>query len=337
MTELHPDYPDYMPIIKWQQWEQKALSNIDSVKDRVIPCLEIRDSKQHTTMMRSFLDVWNAMALVDYANPRGHLTSERRDQLRELLAQNFPVIPVINPSDYNALRDSSLVNSLSQSGEVALRIRVDGINIDSQQIQQVASSLKTLSPHCTIRCLIVDGGVTPKTWDNNDLKRLAVNLRGVQLNEIQAIYFASGSFPDSLANIKGTQKLPRLDWRLWCDLANAAPDLPIGYSDYGTLSPQWTEEVLKRYSQRVALRYTSNDEWIIVRGNAKTKKESIAITTLFVTLFRNEFKGPSFSYGDQLIDQRADSSVPEKSKKCGLYHITEAWAHHIAFVVKQQY
>lgn len=337
MASIHPNYPGYIPIIKWQRWEQKALSNIDEFKGRVLPCLEVRDSGQHSNIMNAFPDVWGAEALVDYANPHGHLTVSRRRQLRDLLARDFPVIPVVNPSDLNALQDTNLLNSLRRAGEVALRLRVDGINVDVAQIKQVASALGTLSRHCEVRCLIVDGGVTPGAWDDAELKRFVLNMRSLGSFSIQSLYYASGSFPDGFAKITGTARLPRLDWRLWREISHVAPDLHIGYSDYGTLSPEWTEEVLTRYSRRVAIRYTTDDEWIIVRGSEKTKAESVVISGLFVRLFSGEFKGPAFSYGDELIAERADPSVPLKDKKCGNYHITEAWAHHMAFVVKEQY
>lgn len=341
MTKRHPNYPKYLPIIKWQKWEQKALSEIGAIKSEFTPCLEVRDSSQHINLMRSFSDVWGAEALVDYANPHGNLTTTRRTELCEFLtspaSRAHTIIPVVNPLDAASLNCPNLLASIRQVREVAFRLRIEGIDISVGRIKQVADALTELNGVCEVTRLIVDGNRTPKAWDRTDLKKLILSIQSMKALGFNDVHYASGSYPPSLAGIIGEASFPRLDWALWQQMKHDAPDLHLGYSDYGTVQPEWTEEILKKYARSVAIRYTIKDSWLIVRGNSKTKQESIAISTLFTKLFGTDFKGDAYSYGDWLIAHRADPNVPEKHKNCGHYHITEAWAHHIAFVVKDQY
>ena len=47
------------------------------------------------------------------------------------------------------------------------------------------------------------------------------------------------------------------------------------------------------------------------------------------------FKGREYSYGDELIADRANPAI--KKKNAGLFHFTEGWCHHLATVIKEQY
>lgn len=130
----------------------------------------------------------------------------------------------------------------------------------------------------------------------------------------------------------------RDDWRLWGELKTIASDLQVGYSDYGILSPKWTEEVLKKIAKKVALRYTRDDSWLILKAAGKTKQDSIDLSVILITTYASDFKGATYSLGDRLMATRADSKVPDREKKGGASsHLTEAWIHHIAYVVKDQY
>jgi hypothetical protein len=66
-------------------------------------------------------------------------------------------------------------------------------------------------------------------------------------------------------------------------------------------------------------------------------RNSIALSEILVNTYAGDFKGATYSFGDRLIEERADPNLPAKKKRCGHYHITEAWSHHIAYVLKEQY
>jgi hypothetical protein len=342
MATHHPDHPFYMPIIKWQQWEQKALANLGHIKSEILPCIEVRDSSQHANLLTNFAKVWSTQALIDYANPSGVLTGQRRVELSTFLRkahqESYPVIPVVNPLDIETLQVPTFMSLIQKFGEVAFRVRLDRYDMSDEDYLNIHDAQQTLKEANCDSILLVDLGVTPNSWSKDNILMLLGTIRRLKLLSFKTLHFASGAFPESLASVKtGHATFARNDWMLWKALNVAEPSLRLGYSDYGVLSPNWTEEVLIRMSQKVAIRYATENEWLILRADAKTTEESIAISQILVTAHQQSFKGASYSFGDKLIADRADPSIPESLKKCGHYHITEAWSHHISFVVKDQY
>ncbi|WP_206862777.1 beta family protein, partial [Enterobacter chengduensis] len=120
-------------------------------------------------------------------------------------------------------------------------------------------------------------------------------------------------------------------------LFSLAANAKIGYADYGILAPTWTEKILTRRGSRVAIKYTRDKDWLVLRAAGNKTNDSISLSVILTTIHKADFKGHGYSYGDDLIDDRANTNIPLKNKKCGHYQFTEAWSHHMAFVVKEQY
>lgn len=343
MARKNPESPNYLPIIKWQKWEQKALSEIFSeIKSEVTPCIEIRDSSQHKNLVKNFQDVWNAPALIDYADPRGVLTQTRQSDLYDFLChavkEGFDVSPVFGPTEIK--RASTALISLATSfSEVSIRLRTSLAQLPlSEQTFNELRDARSAIPQGKNTRFILDLGKTPQAWDASNIGYLKATLINAKALGFNSVYLASGAYPDDLSFIKtGYGEIPRQDWALWQNLNTSTPELGIGYSDYGILSPQWTEEALIRMSSRISIRYTRSNDWLILRADGKTKDDSIAISQILVTTFQNDFQGLGFSFGDNIIHHRADSSAPKKDKLCGHYHIAEGWSHHMAHVIKIQY
>ena len=63
MALRFPNHPYYIPIIKWQSWEQRALLQTrGDVKPYVRPCIEVRHSNQHSSLVGNFQTAWGAPA-----------------------------------------------------------------------------------------------------------------------------------------------------------------------------------------------------------------------------------------------------------------------------------
>lgn len=337
-----PDHPPYIPIIKWQSYEQKALKKVvPDVGRHVLPCVEVRDSAQHINLMGAFHGTWGSSAMVDYADPKGVLTANRKREFHDFLASanglGLPIVPVFNPYDVPGL-GAPLQNLAASFGEAALRLRVPALSITADHLANVTTAYNALAAHGLRMSLIIDLGVAPQTWTNADTQRFSTELSQFQPLGFTSIHVASGAYPESLAAVKtGVGVFNRRDWSFWRDLNAAAPGMKIGFSDYGVLSPVWTEEALTRRGARVAIRYTRNNDWLILRADGKKKTDSVAISEIMVNAYAADFKGPTYSFGDELLAERADPTVLLTKKRCGHYHITEGWSHHIAVVVKEQY
>jgi hypothetical protein len=338
MALRFPGHPYYIPIIKWQAWEQRALLQTrGDVKPYVCPCIEVRHSDQHNSLMGNFQTVWGAPALIDYANPAGRLVGVRLLEFEAFLqvakANRFPIIPVINPIDVPLLRPA-LLGLVQSYPEIYLRLRINGLAINHEHYTQTIMAAQALARPGNRIHLMIDFGVTP-AWELPELTVFAGMVAALKNAGFSQIHVASGAFPESLAAVKAVAILPRRDWSLWAALNTNAPALCLGYSDYGTISPRWTEETLTRRGGRVAIRYARNHDWLVLRADGSKSEHSVAISSLMVTVHAASFKGRDYSYGDELIADRANPMI--KKKNAGLFHFTEGWCHHLATVIKEQY
>jgi len=338
MAHRFPGHPYYIPIIKWQAWEQRALLQTrGDVKPYICPCIEIRHSDQHNSLIGNFQTVWGAPALVDYANPAGRLVGVRLLEFAAFLqvakANRLPIIPVINPLDVSLL-NPTLLGQVQSFPEIYLRLRINVLAISHEQYSQTMMAAQALSTSGNRIHLMIDFGVTP-AWEPPELNAFAGTVAAFKHAGFRQIHVASGAFPESLAAVKAVAILPRRDWALWAALNTIASTLCLGYSDYGTISPRWTEETLMRRGGRVAIRYARPLDWLVLRADGNKSEHSVAISTLMVTVHAASFKGRAYSYGDELIADRPNPAI--KKKNAGLFHFTEGWCHHLATVIKEQY
>lgn len=346
MATGYEDHPHYVPIIKWQLWEQRALKELLApVTARTLPCIEARLPDQHAKMLTRFTSTWSHPALVDYSDPLGKLTAARIHELKEFLktvgGSALLASPVLNPS--TAAVDFPQIAPLLGERKVTLRLRLIEDNQKAPTTATVAYCLAIVQAALAVPGLaaktdrlIVDLGRTPD-FDVNQKQALAAMLTALKALGFDHIHLASGAFPASLGHINGAGVVKRSDWDLWAAVEAFSPGTRIGFSDYGPLNPKWSEETLRLSGSRVIIRYALDDKWRIVRGASAAKSESIAISTAFVNNFPGEFQGKTFSFGDDLIADRVDPTVPANKKTSGHYHIAEFWTHHISYVLKKQY
>lgn len=349
MQSKYSEYPPYMPVIKWQKWEKKALENVHStIIPRVAPCIEIRTSQQHTDILTSLLSVWSNKCYVDYSDPDGKLTKIDngllvRTRLNELLVfvntyhNSKQITPTLSPQEFAKLNQADL-NQLKKCKNLAFRLRLSSLEIGENHITDLTNILKVAHNHQFNVELIIDLRVTPINVNQNSLNIFSQKLVSISKIGFMSVRLLSGAFPDSIASIAtGSGNFIRHDWELWQKVASLAANAKIGYADYGILAPTWTEKILTRRGSRVAIKYTRDKDWLVLRAAGNKTNDSISLSVILTTIHKADFKGHGFSYGDDLIDDRANTNVPLKNKKCGHYQFTEAWSHHMAFVVKEQY
>lgn len=127
MTMQYTHYPQYVPIVKWQQWERLALKKIEpAIAPRVLPCIEVRDSKQHQMALDEFEDTWKVAALVDYSNPQGQMSKDRATELAQFLQQvkgsAAYASPVLNPGFAPLVLP--MIKSVLGARKITLRVRL---------------------------------------------------------------------------------------------------------------------------------------------------------------------------------------------------------------------
>ena len=308
----------------------------------MLPCIEVRLEKSNIDFCQNFERFWDRAALVDYSDPSGRLDDKRRTQLiqtaHEIIRRNLPVTPSINPADIQNLKVDDLFNALSPLGRIFFRARIPSNGPTDGEYQH----LKNLNVEATSRGLtvgiILDFGCTP-VMESINLSRLEDLIRRVNDLQPNSIYVASGAYPGTLKDVgQGSTELDRLDWQLWKRIAASLPGIALGFSDYASVCPTWTEDVRMRGGP-LAIRYAVDDHWLIVRGGAdKGRQEAKNLAQLFFEVFDGRIEPRGFSAGDRNIYNKADPFAPSSAQKLAVKdHVWEALSHHISFVVKKQY
>lgn len=340
MTARYPQHPPYMPIIKWQKFEQFALLGLDErFVEATLPCIEVRKTTQHFDLMQGLGKNWRHAALIDYADPEGRLSKARMVEFGAFLKHagtlGLSVAPVVDSRDMTELSER-LQQSLKLFQVIALRVRVPNLRAAAAGQEQTKKALGLARALGVSVRLIVDLGVTPQEWTAGEVESFTLVLQELQQDGLLSLHLASGAFPNSLAQVQ-VGEFARRDWALWRDIQSGAPGLVVGYSDYGVISPEWTEETLTKRGGWVAIRYTRLSDWLVLRADGNSKKHSEDLSVLLVSVYSDSFKGARYSTGDHMIAVRADKLAPARQKKNGTYHVTEGWIHHIATVVTEQY
>lgn len=154
----------------------------------------------------------------------------------------------------------------------------------------------------------------------------------------RSLIVAASAFPRTLSVVaaNSTEAIERTEWLLWRRLrqrADALPRLPV-FSDYVIEHPDLAEDIDPRFLRISAqLRYTSDEEWLILKGRNVRDFGYDQFRSLCSTLVgRTEYRGRSFSWGDTYIDDCAHNNDgpgnPTKWRQAGT-------SHHLAVVIHQ--
>lgn len=334
--------PAYIPILKWQVCEMKALLGLDpEVQQKILPCIEIRKKKFHANFILAYAETWNREALFDYSDPNGQLTPDRELQLSYTLQQSrkrfLPLIPALNPMDSVFNPQNPFIDKALSGEKLFLRprIKIDELN---QMLDQYLGPIITRCKSAGIQIgILADFGCTPSLTDIHQ-QQLQKFFSDVSRLPINSVHLASGAYPGTLKKIgQGVGVINRDDWVLWNGLKEKL-NIPLGYSDYASICPTWSEDVKKQMGP-LAIRYAIHDKWLIVRGgNEKTTQEAINLSKLFFAVYKKLAENREFSLGDRNLYAKADDAAPMKDKHCSAAdHVWEAIDHHITYVIKRQY
>jgi len=200
-------------------------------------------------------------------------------------------------------------------------------------IEKSCKWAKKLLGDNTILELIVDLRETPTDYTDAHVTYIKTVITQLSQLGFSRTTLASGAYP---IDIKvGQSRLPRHDRILWERVNSELQGHDLGYADYTVVSPAWQEGPMIRRG-KVAIRYALNDEWLVLKGDDGTKAESLRLSQLMLSLFKKDFRGAGYSFGDELIANRADPGLPLSDKKGGgETHLLEGVNHHITLVVKE--
>jgi hypothetical protein len=226
----------------------------------------------------------------------------------------------------------SILSSLLACETIAFRVRLNTLTAASELMKYCAAARLLLDKVKNIE-LIFDLRETPNKQTQALIDYITNVISSLSAQGYSRITLVSGAYPINI-NV-GQNRLPRNDRILWEIINSKLENHSLGYGDYTVVSPAWEEGPTIRRG-KAAIRYTLNNEWLVIKGNDATKNESIRLSKILLTLYKKDVKEKEYSFGDTLIANRADDTLTLTEKKGGAEtHLLEGVNHHITFVVKE--
>lgn len=343
----------YMPVLRWKRGEFDALRSLfQPDRAAMIPMVEMLDDTvdfDTPTLPGAQPDV--EVAVTRLARVWGTTPIFIDTQALDVQTPPSPhpvlqVFAAARSSQVAAVPVATLEGSVAFTTALAQTIRTDGrgcaIRVSPADIteptfqQELMSLLGTLGVREGNVDLVLDWGAIPP--DSAAPTSLAV--AGVVTTVIptptawRSIVFVASSFPDTLAAAGvGQSTILRAEWATYRRLLSSSLPRAIAFGDYAIAYPIYTSVP---FVGSAAIRYTIDDDWLIVRGRS-LKGPVYGGYGQYPVLCRTlsgtpHYRGAGFSWGDQYIDDCATGRVGTGGQTTWRAVGTN---HHITFVNRQ--
>lgn len=349
----------YVPILRAKMGEFDALAGLcrqDTDIAFIKPLLEPMPTDTLTSPIDSLrrtaynvMSCWNAPMYADLRRyPEPNAAGGRHPLeifLSEAKVHQLTVTPVTGLARSKAYQDSIrkwLAPSHRFSDGVCIRLSLQDLltkGIENQLNSLIAElSITYEATDLLIDCGYLNDGHVPydHVMDNVPFIR-----------KWRRLILAGGSAPKDLIHISvgAIVKEPRREWIAWRRLHAAtlnAGRIP-SFADYAVRYPEFSEEAVElpgyiARSASASLRYTYDDSFLILRGQAVSRGGNVQfIGQCGILASMSEYYGPSFSEGDAMIWERNQTLISGKSNNPGNYQtwITATVNHHITLTLNQ--
>lgn len=347
---------NYVPILKGKQGEYFALRDLEaSLKSKITPLIEIpsipwdweaeapaKTINEHLIRVPllmeqslgtskdffvdlSFIEPDERMA--DNRHPLTYLFDEGR--LRSL--KMIPVTGIGRDDHYQ----TAVADIISQDRRgLCIRLESDDFGeIDLEAEISILLSRFNLKPR-QVHLLIDFKGISGNILAL--FSRTMVNLINSlpNLEQWRTLTFSGSGFPPTLTGIVSFTSIGRSEWTIWRSLLRSSalkrkPD----FGDYGVDNPEPNEVDFRIMQMSANIRYTVEENWLIVKGRGVRRHGWDQYHALCRGLIGNpEFRGRAYSWADDYIYQCANNQVGTGNaptwRRVG-------FNHHLTLVINQ--
>lgn len=312
----------YVPILKGKEGEFAALETLgNDLAAQIMPVIEIptvpydyaserpsRTVEEHIANVSDRLRrCWGDRPVYldvpwaddnDGASPLGVA-------LRRCEVGGVQAVPVVSRrSAPDAIRAAARCAQENRVG-VCVRLFVDDFEED---VDIDADTRRLLAPFRDVDCdLILD--LADISNSSNPAQLVARSMFSMipARERWRRVILAAASFPMDLSDVNAatTTTLPRREWQLWRSLQRRPSGLPqqgIIYSDYAIAHPFPREIDPRLMVMSASIRYTTNEDWLVVKGrNVRQYGFEQYFDLCRVLVGMPEYFGPAFSWGDGYI------------------------------------
>ena len=352
------DHDHYVPILKGKDGEYRALKVLSpEVKEQFTPLIDVpripwdyprgRPKKtlhKHIEWTLSRIETsWGEglpMFPDLYHSEHGNRMEDGWHPLQWLVetarVRSINMIPVTGfgrPKDYqSAIADSS---ALADQG-VCVRLEDDDLGGDlANSLDRLMKLLNATPKHSD---LILDfRAIAPEEISGvSKLARSALS-RLPYVQEWRSLTLAASGFPVDLSAIEpdSIEKLPRTEVALWRQVVNSLDEVGriSTFGDYGICHPDFFPIDPRTMNISASIRYTTEEDWLVLRGRNVKKYSYRQFHSLSRTLVRrSEYSGRQFSWGDDYIAlcalEQVGTGNPMIWRKVGTNH-------HLTMVTSQ--
>lgn len=326
----------YIPILKWKPAEKKALEFLGAERKKYItPIIQlvmpkpkkVKNGEKEKTTEEQFNEVieifqdkiekipeeilkyWgNTPIFIDVNllyTPA--LQIETLNKLLKIAVKlNMSITPVVDISCNQKIKNAicPLVRQLGNG----LCLRLVGSDFDDpkrlhKDIEAFLSQNKLTENKID---LLID---IQEIYKNNDKYHHFIDLSQKITNLLnwRTYIFASGSFPINLTEFKmdaEEHRVPRFEWKNWVDLLKTKKlQRTPSFADYTIQYPIY-EEASQFRLPSPSIKYTLNDDWLILRGKKGHFEHYLANAKLLSD--HPNFFGEDFSAGDKFIVEKGE-------------------------------
>ena len=356
------DSKHYVPILKWKRAEQGALTVLSKEHKKYITPLiqfvmsnydpedELEEIVQKfeghlPEIPGNIIATWGITPI--FVDVSLLFTTPLKTKSLDLISRNGYLsggvfIPVIHLDDDPAIKTVAYSIARDHGYGICLRL----ICPDFSDPNKMNISITEIMSHSGLKEKDIDLMIDIKETGEN-LNKYTNYLNFSQtlpnVSKWRSFIFASGAFPKDLSQCRIDEEnlITRIDWQNWKNLTiNKELRRKPTFSDYTIQYPVY-QDVTQFFPPTTSIKYTLEDEWLIMKGQKQKYDKYLASAALLVN--DNRFYGEGFSYGDAYISVKArhfpnyirnplikGTGSTESWLKAGINHHLTVVAHQIA-------
>ncbi|MBU3891060.1 beta family protein [Methylosinus sp. KRF6] len=322
--------PIYVPALRLKQGEYRGLQRLaPEIADRIIPRLVVpppkeRDLEKHRLLTKDEIVYETGRRIADHWIMREALLDVRflfrefgESECIDWLPRMFDVarkanakpIPVISLADALGPRAAAFRQALAIENVTKAAIRIDSGEIDKELPSRIAVAMAALGLAPNDCTALADFGDA----DFSDASAVA-NIAQAALEDLQRIgrwrqvVFQGTNYPEvNPAEPGHTTVIPRNEWLAWREaiqLDGTSPEHLV-FGDYGADCPKFEFRASRGIPIR-HYRYTTRNNWLVVRGSAVGQADMVMRDVCDRILKSGEFAGRGFCSADDYIFKTAN-------------------------------
>jgi len=356
------DSKHYVPILKWKRAEQGALTELSKEhKKYITPLIQFvmsnydpKDKLEEIVQKfeghlpeipRKVIAAWGITPI--FIDVSLLFTTPLKAKSLDLISRNGYLsggvfIPVIHLDDDPAIKTVAYSIARDQGNGICLRLICPNFS-DATKLNR---SITEIMSHSGLKEKDIDLMVDIKeTGENSNKYTKYLNLSQTlpTVSQWRSFIFGSGAFPKNLSQCRIDEEnlITRIDWQSWKNLTiNKELRRKPTFSDYTIQYPVY-QDITQFFPPTTSIKYTLEDEWLIMKGQKQKYDKYLASATLLVN--DNRFYGEGFSYGDAYISEKArhfpayirnplikGTGSTESWLRAGINHHLTVVAHQIA-------